>query len=102
MEIVLTGLSAFLETAFEPDGASGEGTGYWMLLMTRSFRGLPKVVPLAWLLVAGSAFAVGTRTFQLDDGDDLKGGDLQGVAVDSVTSYSIHYTKLYDGDRASG
>ncbi len=30
LEIVLTGLDAFLETAFEPDGASGEGTGYWM------------------------------------------------------------------------
>lgn len=30
LEIVLTGLDAFLKTAFEPDGASGEGTGYWM------------------------------------------------------------------------
>ncbi len=30
LEIVLVGLNAFLETAFEPDGASGEGTGYWM------------------------------------------------------------------------
>lgn len=30
LEIVLTGLDAFLETAFEADGASGEGTGYWM------------------------------------------------------------------------
>ena len=30
LEIVLVGLDAFLETAFEPDGASGEGTGYWM------------------------------------------------------------------------
>ena len=30
LEIVLAGLDAFLETAFEPDGASGEGTGYWM------------------------------------------------------------------------
>jgi hypothetical protein len=30
LEIVVVGLDAFLETAFEPDGASGEGTGYWM------------------------------------------------------------------------
>ena len=30
LEIVLLGLDAFLETAFEPDGSSAEGTGYWM------------------------------------------------------------------------
>lgn len=30
LEIVLVGLDAFLETAFEPDGSSAEGTGYWM------------------------------------------------------------------------
>lgn len=29
LEIVLVGLDAFLETAFEPDGSSAEGTGYW-------------------------------------------------------------------------
>ncbi|HEX7672222.1 MAG TPA: hypothetical protein VF395_21650, partial [Polyangiaceae bacterium] len=29
------------------------------------------------------AFAVGTRTFELRKGEDFKGGDLQGVAVDS-------------------
>jgi hypothetical protein len=34
-------------------------------------------------LVAGQAFAVGTRTFELHKGDDFKGGDLKGVAVDS-------------------
>jgi hypothetical protein len=28
LEIVLVGLDAFLETAFEPDGSSAEGTGY--------------------------------------------------------------------------
>ncbi|MEE2753162.1 MAG: heparinase II/III family protein [Candidatus Latescibacterota bacterium] len=30
LEIVLVGLDAFLEIAFEPDGSSAEGTGYWM------------------------------------------------------------------------
>jgi hypothetical protein len=35
------------------------------------------------LSVASVASAVGTRTFQLDSGDDFKGGDLKGVAVDS-------------------
>ena len=29
LEIVLEGLDAFLRTAFAPDGASGEGVGYW-------------------------------------------------------------------------
>ncbi|MBK7579029.1 MAG: fibronectin type III domain-containing protein [Myxococcales bacterium] len=35
------------------------------------------------LFVASTALAVGTRTFSLDKGDDFKGGDLKGVAVDS-------------------
>jgi len=35
------------------------------------------------LLVASAAGAVGTRTFQLDKGEDFKGGDLKGVAVDA-------------------
>lgn len=35
------------------------------------------------LLWATSSGAVGTRTFQLDKGEDFKGGDLKGVAVDS-------------------
>jgi hypothetical protein len=34
-------------------------------------------------LAAAPAHAVGTRTFQLDSLDDLKGGDLAGVSVDS-------------------
>jgi hypothetical protein len=34
-------------------------------------------------LAAGHAGAVGTRTFDLRKGDDFKGGDLKGVAVDS-------------------
>ncbi len=34
-------------------------------------------------LAAGQAFAVGTRTFELRRGEDFKGGDLKGVAVDS-------------------
>src|SRR5882724_724359 len=38
---------------------------------------------LAFALAAGSASAVGTRTFELRKGDDFKGGDLKGVAVDS-------------------
>ncbi|HVW27111.1 MAG TPA: hypothetical protein VHC69_17215 [Polyangiaceae bacterium] len=33
--------------------------------------------------VAAGAGAVGTRTFELHKGDDFKGGDLKGVAVDS-------------------
>jgi hypothetical protein len=37
----------------------------------------------AVLSLASSAAAVGTRTFELRKGDDFKGGDLQGVAVDS-------------------
>lgn len=35
------------------------------------------------LLSASGAAAVGTRTFQLDKGEDFKGGDLKGVAIDS-------------------
>lgn len=35
------------------------------------------------LLSASGASAVGTRTFQLDKGEDFKGGDLKGVAIDS-------------------
>ena len=30
LEVVLEGLQVFLDVAFEEDGASGEGTGYWM------------------------------------------------------------------------
>lgn len=38
---------------------------------------------LALLTAASSASAVGTRTFILDQGEDFKGGDLKGTAVDS-------------------
>ncbi len=38
---------------------------------------------LAVLLCTVQAAAVGTRRFDLDSGDDFKGGDLAGVAVDS-------------------
>ncbi len=40
-------------------------------------------VGVAALLGAADATAVGTRTFLLDQGEDFKGGDLKGVAVDS-------------------
>lgn len=40
-------------------------------------------VGVAALCVASGASAVGTRTFDLDKGEDFKGGDLKGVAVDS-------------------
>jgi hypothetical protein len=43
---------------------------------------------VAVVLVAGQALAVGTRTFELRRGDDFKGGDLKGVAVDS--SGAVH------------
>jgi hypothetical protein len=39
---------------------------------------------LAVLAGAGDASAVGTRRFVLDTGEDFKGGDLKGVAVDSA------------------
>ena len=38
---------------------------------------------LALGLAAASAGAVGTRSFELRKLEDFKGGDLQGVAVDS-------------------
>lgn len=41
------------------------------------------IVGLALGLHAPPALAVGTRTFELRKGEDFKGGDLQGVAVDS-------------------
>jgi hypothetical protein len=39
---------------------------------------------LVVVLGAGDATAVGTRRFVLDKGDDFKGGDLKGVAVDTT------------------
>jgi hypothetical protein len=44
---------------------------------------LGALVASAATLGASSASAVGTRTFQLDSLDELKGGDLTGVSVDS-------------------
>src|SRR5580658_2019282 len=41
------------------------------------------LLTLALLAVASSAFAVGTRIFDLDTLDKLSGGDLKGVAVSS-------------------
>ena len=41
-------------------------------------------VVLLGLAAASDAGAVGTRRFVLDVGDDFKGGDLKGVAVDSI------------------
>lgn len=49
-------------------------------------RGLLVTAALAAGLGAAPAHAVGTRTFQLDSIDDLKGGDLAGVSVDSSGS----------------
>lgn len=46
-------------------------------------RVLGLFVGVALALAASPAHAVGTRTFQLDSLDDLKGGDLTGVSVDS-------------------
>jgi hypothetical protein len=57
--------------------------------MTSDTRKLPGSVfrlsaGLALMLMAATASAVGTRTFELDQGDDFKGGDLKGTAVDSA------------------
>ena len=41
-------------------------------------------VLVSCVLVAASAGAVGTRTFEFRKGDDFKGGDMKGVAVDSA------------------
>jgi hypothetical protein len=41
------------------------------------------LIALASTLIAQSAGAVGTRSFQLDTLEDLRGGDLKGVSVDS-------------------
>ena len=38
---------------------------------------------LAWLTASGLALGVGTRHWVLERGEDFKGGDLKGVAVDS-------------------
>jgi hypothetical protein len=50
------------------------------LVMKRSIFGCALV---ALGLVGSGAFGVGTRSFELRRGDDFKGGELRGVAVDS-------------------
>jgi hypothetical protein len=51
--------------------------------MTRLSHVLLAANTVGALLFASAAVAVGTRTFELRSSDDLTGGDLQGVAVDS-------------------
>ena len=58
--------------------------------MNRSL--LPLAAAVAVLAVAPAADAVGTRTFLLDTLDDLKGGDLTGVAVDSNGNVRAGFT----------
>jgi hypothetical protein len=50
------------------------------------------VVALALGLFSTTAFAVGTRTFELRKGDDFKGGDLKGVAIDSSGQVHAGFT----------
>ena len=52
--------------------------------MRYRFHTLLLTLPLAGLFVAAQAGAVGTRRFVLENADDFKGGDLKGVAVDSM------------------
>jgi len=52
----------------------------------------PLALGTAALLFAGSAVGVGTRTFELRKLDDFKGGDLQGVAVDSLGQVRAGFT----------
>ncbi len=50
----------------------------------RSSLLLTLALPLALTTLAAPAAAVGTRRFILENADDFKGGDLKGVAVDSL------------------
>src|SRR5262245_8403579 len=52
----------------------------------KKFSALPPraALPVALLLIASTAAAVGTRRFVLDKEADFKGGDLKGVAIDSA------------------
>lgn len=52
--------------------------------MKRILQLLPLFTVVAATLVPAPAAAVGTRRFILQNGDDYKGGDLKGVAVDSA------------------
>ena len=42
-------------------------------------------------LLATSALAVGTRSFQLSGLDDFRGGDLSGVSIDSTGRVAAGY-----------
>lgn len=54
--------------------------------------GIGVVILAAALLPTSMASAVGTRTFQLEKIDDLKGGDLTGVSVDSNGTVRAGFT----------
>ncbi len=51
--------------------------------MKRHHRLFVTALGVSSLLVAATGYAVGTRTFELDDGKDFEGGELEGVAIDS-------------------
>ncbi len=50
----------------------------------RALRAVASALALSAALVAPQAGAVGTRTFEMSSQDDFLGGDLRGVAVDSL------------------
>lgn len=54
------------------------------LLSRRALRVAASALALSAALVAQHAHAVGTRTFEMSSQDDFLGGDLRGVAVDSL------------------
>lgn len=72
--------------------------------MSRATRTLLAALGLAAALTAGSAAAVGPRTFVLSSLDDLKGGALEGVSVDSSgavrAGLSLGSTPLADATSA--
>lgn len=54
--------------------------------------GIGVIILAAAIVPASTASAVGTRTFQLEKLDDLKGGDLTGVSVDSSGTVRAGFT----------
>ncbi len=68
--------------------------------MTVLSQRIPVLTALGVLLASATVHAVGTRTFVLDSGEDFKGGDLTGVAVDSVgrvrAGFNLGSTPLTD------
>jgi hypothetical protein len=54
--------------------------------------GIGVVILAAAIVPTSTASAVGTRTFQLEKLDDLKGGDLTGVSVDSSGTVRAGFT----------